>query len=342
MYVPYKWPIDSCTPLQIRHTVVSQSEKKNQTPHIRLQKSFPFAMTRLHLISAVLLSVIIASGALTINLDEVAERQQNRNRCRRGNCRFVICRGTQTSFLAAPNTALSSPICRRDQNIENILSTGQAQIKGSDGNLIPISEWRPDGLEVPFTSGALFADAIPGRDLSGLARLPAVGNQNDFLDQACVVVPIRSYERIVNGKKRVRQATSSRDCLSVGLESPTIFIEAFWTSGDDMDLAVIEPDNVRVNNKNRTSSCGRLIRDQNVDACGLFNAGQERIIYRLPCDGFKKGRYRAVLKHTGNCGSGPSSYELRVVVNGRLKAIKKGVSNADGGKRVTSLRFMLE
>ncbi|CDF32718.1 unnamed protein product [Chondrus crispus] len=237
--------VDLCTALQIRETVVSWSEKKkkNQKPYIRLEKSFPLAMTRLHLISAVLLSVFIASGALTIDLGEVAERQQRRNRCGRGKCRFVICRGSQTSFLAAPNTALSSPICRRDQKIEQILSTGEARIKDSEGDLIPISEWRPEGLEVPFKSGALFADAIPGRGLSGLARLPAVGNQNEFLDNACVVVPIRSYERIVNGKKRVRQATSPRDCLSVGLESPTIFIEAFWTSGDDMDLAVIEPDN---------------------------------------------------------------------------------------------------
>lgn len=61
-----------------------------------------------------------------------------------------------------------------------------------------------------------------------------------------------------------------------------------------------------------------------MDACGLFSSSAERVLYDFSCDKFKKGKYRAVLRHSSNCQQGPTKYAIRVVVDGRLKKMAKG------------------
>lgn len=291
-----------------------------------------------------LLASVTAANDLAINDSDLGFVARQRGEQCRSKCRFIICRGRQTTLLGAPNKPSGPTICRRGQDIENIVSTNEALISGK-GKRTPISKWRPEGLRKRFAAKYLFTKPLPGRGgLSGVVNLPAQANQHEFLDGKCVTIPIESYEKNVRGKISLVKTTSSKDCLSVQLVAPTIVIEAFWFSGDDMDLSVVEPGGEKIDNQDRFSECGQLIRDNNVDACGVFDSGGERIIYRLPCaDGFdfKKGKYRAILRHSSNCQFGPTTYEVRVVVNGRLKKIVTGVSNKDGGDNVTSFTFNL-
>lgn len=255
-------------------------------------------------------------------------------------CRFALCsRGPIT--LGAPDTAVGPNICRRDQNIEYILETGEALVV-QGGSRIPISQWRPEGLQVPFSRDFFYAIKLPGVPrLSGVAFRPPQENQYKFIDDLCIILPIKRYQREFNSRLHEVNADSSKDCLAVSLRAPSVVIELNWFSGDDMDLSVVEPGGFRISTKQKTSKCGRLNKDNGVDICGLFDRAKERVDYSLPCPEFQNGTYTAVVRHTENCGSGSTRFAVRVVVNGSLTKSIKGESNKNGGAKVATLKFTL-
>lgn len=255
-------------------------------------------------------------------------------------CRFALC-SPESITLGAPDTAVGPTICRRDQNIEYILETGEARVV-QGGSRIPISQWRPEGLRVPFSRDFFYAIKLPGVPrLSGVAFRPPQENQYRFIDDLCIILPIKRYQRELNGRLYGVNAGSSNDCLAVSLRVPSVVIELNWFSGDDMDLSVVEPGGFRISSKQKTSKCGRLNRDNGIDICGLFDRAKERVEYSLPCPEFQNGTYTAVVRHTGNCGSGSTRFVLRVVVNGTLSKSINGESNKNRGAKVATLRFTL-
>lgn len=206
--------------------------------------------------------------------------------------------------------------------------------------MIPISQWRPEGLSQNFPRKFIRIANVPGRENSGLSRVASKGNQNDFTKGLCFVVPIERYERVTSSGVRVVTTDSNRDCVAFTARTPDLLIEAQWFSGDDLDLSVIEPGGAVVSNSNIRTACGRFSIDAGVDSCRLFPQGTERISYGLSCSGFVRGdEYTAVLRHSNNCQDGPTRWELRIVLNGRLLSMKKGVSDARGGRKISMLKF---
>lgn len=257
-------------------------------------------------------------------------------------CRFKLCGEALYSSLGAPNTGVGPTICRKGQTIGFILKTGEAQMLQGLAR-VPLSEWRPVGLQIPFQKNFFYTKRIPGNDKSGFTFRTPRQNQHKFLNDVCVILPIKEYQRFVNGKFRKVRTQGWQECLAVVIEVPAVVIEFQWFSGDDMDLSVREPKGYRLSNdiKRRTSGCGKFVRDNGADACGLFSAVKERVQYRLPCERFQRGRYTAIINHASTCGNSSTTYELRVVVNGRLKKNVTGVSNKDKGAWVRSIPFSL-
>lgn len=213
-----------------------------------------------------------------------------------------------------------------------------------NGTSSPISKWRPKRLKVRFQKNHIsIRKVLQTGGLSGVTRLQSKQNQNEFRGGVCVNIPMKRYERESKKKTKVVKGTDKeRDCLSVQLVAPSVVIEDFWSSGDDMDLAVLEPGGRRVNDENRKSEGGKLIIDNIVDSCEFPDpSGKEILVYRKPCDAFKKGKYREVLTHATNCGKGPTKFDVRVVVDGRRMKKVRGSSDRDGFQAEASFTFKL-
>lgn len=71
-------------------------------------------------------------------------------------------------------------------------------------------------------------------------------------------------------------------------------------------------------------------------------AGKERITYTFGCPSFKRGTYRAILKHSHSCDTATATdWEVRIIVRGKLKKRVTGKSNGAGGVTVADVRFSL-
>lgn len=260
-------------------------------------------------------------------------------------CRFFFCRPAQTKLFGAPNEGQDPQICRRGQDIAQIIESGEAQIlTRTDKKPIPISQWRPDGLDTPYAPDYFKAVAIKGEENSGISHSPSIGNQNDFTNDICVRLPILRYERKTRRGIKIITAGGERDCIGVTVRTPDIIIEAQWYSGADFDLAVTEPDGTVLSNENAKSICGKYAGggDKGVDTCGISAQAVEKVRYRdSDCPGFQIGRYTATLRQVTNCGDGPTDWEIRLVVRGRLVRKWSGSSDEDAGSRVARVRFRL-
>lgn len=174
-------------------------------------------------------------------------------------------------------------ICHRGQDIGFIRRVGEALVK-EGSSLTPISEWKPTGLEPAFPANFFVTKKkFSIEDMLTVSKRGAEGNQNDFADGTCFVLPIRAYERNFTTGVRVVRTSDARDCLSFEANSPDVVFEAQWFSGDDFDLSVIEPDGNDVSSANRVSECGTLSNDNNVDGCDRHRRkGAHHIHFRLP------------------------------------------------------------
>lgn len=289
-----------------------------------------------------ILCAIVAIAAADEEYIHTTRRQIRRAPCGQ-RCRFSFCRGRQVNRFLAPNKVSTPLICRNNQDIAAILEIGENLVVPEGEEPIRISQWRPEGLTKPFKKKFFKPLPIPGQENYGLARSVSRGNQNDFTDNRCFIIPIQKYEFVrSNGKIRIVETSDpERDCLAFEAKTPKILIEVQWESGDDFDLSVVEPDGTRLDNSNDRSSCGVFGGDSGIDACGLRAEGTERIWYSSGCSDFQEGRYKAILRHASNCGDGPTDWEMRLVVDGRVVKRKRGTSDVDGGARVGVLRFRL-
>lgn len=167
-----------------------------------------------------------------------------------------------------------------------------------------------------------------------------MGNQNGYLKDLCIVVPILKYEiRTRKGKKRIVNTVGDKECVSFTARTRDIMVEAQWLSGDDMDLSVREPDGDVVSYNRVETECGLLYSDASVDSCGVDPTGNERIGYDRGCGKFEKGEYVAFLKHTENCDKGATFWSMRVVIDGRVVKRLSGTSNRNGGAVVGMIKF---
>lgn len=175
-----------------------------------------------------------------------------------------------------------------------------------------------------------------------MGRRKAKGNQKDFLDDICVILPIRSWDILKPDGSILRTISRSKpgDCVAYETRYPMVLVELQWDSSDDLDLELVEPDGDLVNRGNPESEAGRLNNDNNVGACGIVPAGKEAIIY----DSRKRaliesGKYTVTVRHFNNCGNGRTQWMLRVMVHDIVILVRKGRSNLDSGSVIGTEMF---
>lgn len=244
-------------------------------------------------------------------------------------------------MLGAPNVVQHVPICRFGDDLRQILEVGEASIAKHGKQPVPISQWRPPALDVPFRQDFFGVADDPGRSNPSLFSRNVRGNQHAVLQESCVVLPIRNYTVGRGDILKTKLGKENSDCLSFQVRIAEIIIELEWFSGDDLDLSVREPDGTIVNFRNLRSGCGKLQMDNCVDCCGIFEVATERIVYKRDCDGFQNGEYTAIIRHSSNCGLGPTKWKLRLIEDGVVKRFTKGETNTDAGKFGGRMKFTL-
>ena len=224
----------------------------------------------------------------------------------------------------------------------DIIKTGEARVRpaSSTGPFTPISLYGR-GVRPPFSRNYFQLrelssfPPIPGK--YGLVRGKSKGNQEDFVDDLCVVIPITKYR--VAG--RVVDTRNPKSCISATTVRPTILAEMTWDTGDDLDLRIIEPDGNEIYHGNQVSPTGgKLNQDTNVGGCGERTFGREQIRWladSTPLD----GEYTVQVRHYSRCSSpAPKpNWSLSIIVNGKLLQTESGQSDLDGDAVIYETKF---
>lgn len=226
--------------------------------------------------------------------------------------------------------------------VTDVRSTGEAMVaEGKSMDMVPISKFSPAGLRPQFKKSffKLFKIQFVPEE-QGIGRKPTRGNQQEFLDDLCVVLPITSYDVMMGGKTKTINRSRPSDCLSFRTRNPKVLVELSWNSSDDLDLEVTEPDGELVTREAPEGDSGRLNNDNNVGACGMIPAGKEAVIYEQMLE-IASGDYTATIKHFNNCGDGPTRWRLRVIVDGDVVLTKTGNSDLPKDSVAARINFSL-
>lgn len=211
-----------------------------------------------------------------------------------------------------------------------------------------ISAYRPRGLNPPFPSNFLkkvtVDNAIYG-DLEAITQGVSVGNQEQYFDNLCAVVPIHQYQ--IRGKDGslgpIVKTNRAKDCIALKTATASLLVELVWVSSDDLDLSLIEPTGFKISRFYPVSkSSGRLL-DDGGDALvclPLIKNGyvRESIRYKTnfpPTD----GKYTILVEHYRNCKQGSTPYTIRIVSQGVVLKEIKGSSDLNRRALVASPTF---
>lgn len=266
------------------------------------------------------------------------------------NCEFRLCntdgenvdvlRQSSFTILNAPRIVTNPFICKTGQGVGLVLRSGEASVvQGS--KVVAISRWQPRGLRTRFGARFIQALRIPFLERSGIGRVAASTNQWSVLHDRCMVLPIRRYQVLErNGELReVRNTTRRNACVSFRTTAPAIQVSLLWDTADDLDLEITEPDGEVLTFRNRRSASGKLNADNNVGKCeAMVIGGRENVLY-FPDAPIEDGRYFVRVRHFRKCRPGDVKYVLRVVINGRVRTIKSGVTAEAGMRLVDSVAF---
>lgn len=270
-----------------------------------------------------------------------------------GSCNFNFCNlnpnfdpipnGPRT-LLRGPNFALGGIVCNAANNMANIRTREALVSKARSGDpFVPISQYSPQGLGRPFQKNYLKLVKVPFLNKQAVARGKILGNQNRFSNDLCVIMPLRQYQLLRNDGtvRRTVRTNNPADCVTFRTLAPRLLIELVWENSDDLDVSLLEPTGFLLSRFNPDSpSGGRLFRDNGFNACGLFRVSKETIRY-LADSVPPRGEYTVRVAHFENCLAGPTSWVLRVTVNGVVRLRRSGSSNRDVRQRITSATFTI-
>jgi len=266
-----------------------------------------------------------------------------------GGCRFEFCDGKKNIIIGAPDIHLTDSICKKDgTNIGVVGQTGQAKVKAAGSSLTKISKYSPAGLNQNFSPSFFKAFSIPMTGTSGVGHEVPQQNQNKFLDNLCVVLPLRSYQKLNGAGALIDNVHTSdpKDCIKFTTTVPKLLFELTWNTADDLDLHVIEPNGFEIFFGDRVSPVtgGELLEDDNVGICGTTEKedGLERVFYASDGALCEEGEYTIRAQHWNNCGNGKTHWRLRIFEFGKLKVIKSGTSNMDGNAIIHEIKFDFE
>ena len=236
-------------------------------------------------------------------------------------------------LLRDPNVASHPVVCLPGTTgLGDILKTGEARVRlaSSSGPFTPISSYgsgvRPSFAKKYFQLQEVSAfPPVPGK--YGLAHGKSKGNQEKFVDNLCVIIPITKY--VLGGS--VVNTRDPKSCISLTTVRPTILAEMTWDAGDDLDLRIIEPDGNEIYHGDRVSPTGgKLIHDTNVGGCGERTVGREQIRW-LADSAPLNGKYTVQVRHYNRCPSpAPKpNWSLSIIINGKLMQTESGESDLD-------------
>lgn len=297
------------------------------------------------------LALSLALSASSVQLSPV--EHQFRPDCGK-QCKFILCKpnGLDEPTPFPPRILLRDPIafppfvCRKDISLESVLATGEAKVRPakSKGKFTPISKYNPKGLSPKYPKNYFVATQaidfppLPGKQ--GISRQSNEGNQDENINNLCVLLPITRYSFKKGTKIRTRKGKKN-DCVAFISIAPKLLIEFTWDSGDDFDLEVKEPSGFKISRRKPRSPSGRLLGDNNIGLCDVTDNGKEQVRY-LRNEGFAGGEYTVTVKHANNCGKGPTEYKVYVIKEGSVVVSRSGTSNKDGGARVLSFKFTVD
>lgn len=276
--------------------------------------------------------------------------------------RFCLVNGEDTRTPFSPNILTRNPdraslpfLCTassEDGVLGRIRKAGQALVargrSRSPRTFVPISEYmsgvvRPGFKRNTFRLRPIGFPFSDGR--FGVSRRKNRGNQNCFLDNLCVYIPLLRYDLVgVDGKRRVIRSTDVEDCASFRSISGEIVIEVLWDSDDDFDVELTEPNgNVISRTRLLSPSGGRFIIDANFNVCGVRSVGREQITYRKrSIVSPQTGSYGVRIIHFASCdptGKTVTNYSLAISVRGSLVKNVRGSSSVGNGTLVAVESF---
>lgn len=118
-----------------------------------------------------------------------------------------------------------------------------------------------------------------------------------------------------------------------------ILVELTWDTGDDFDLYVFKPDGKQPSRFNPETATGRLNGDFTVGCTRSFKSGRETARYLVTSADVQGGTYKIEAHHFDNCGRGPTKWELRIIINGKVVKTKRGRSNGGTDDLVGTTTF---
>lgn len=232
------------------------------------------------------------------------------------------------NLLRSPGISLSGFVCLEDVNIGTVRKTGEALVE-VNGTMIPISTYKPPKLSRPFRRSQFGLFPIPflgGKQ--GIGRRESRGNQEKFLDNLCVVLPITKYNVIAEDDAVAERVMSDDEdsCVSFRTRTVEVLTDLTWNSSDDLDIKVITPSGTVLDKNNPLTPDARLTETEQENTCDGRTASKETaaIFNPMPAE---KGTYTVEITHFKNCMDGPSDWELRFTVNGNLLAKRSGTSD---------------
>ena len=258
---------------------------------------------------------------------------------------FVRRVGTLTT-IRPPRISQGAYICHPDiPDLARVRNVGEAVVINEDNTTVPISQWRPTGLDEPFAPNFFGTNRIVfQRNRWGLSRENSKGNQLAILHERCLAMPIRSW--LVTNRdgslKRVKSDGSKGDCISFETQTVKVYVELAYDSGDIIEIEMKEPDGTMINSENLSSGPGRLSDNINQN-CTAQPAGFKNIVYRYPgVEAILPGSYKVTLKHTRNCGRGPTNWTVKVWLDDEMIFKRRGMSDASNGETIFQGSYNLD
>lgn len=273
--------------------------------------------------------------------------------CKADGSRTIIDNAGRRIVLRDAGISTNPFVCARKFGKKNkqvkVKKTGEALVHPVDESpdFVRISQFKKGTVSPKFSKKYFTLKEITKRPPLpgefGVARLMSKGNQEKFVNELCVVLPIKNYDILKKtGKvqKRIKNSKLKEDCISFQTTAPKILIELTWQSADDIDVRVEEPDGnvIAYFDLESKKTGGVLTLDQNVGRCGEDSTGREQITWKQD-DTPLEGTYNVQVRHFSNCGDGPTKWTLAVVIDGKLVNFESGSSNADDEAVIKKISF---
>lgn len=281
-------------------------------------------------------------------------RKRNPNPCA-DFCKFTFCLtdGFDTPTIPSSRLLLRDPrvatypfVCAADNStkIGRIKRVGEAQVACANNRprtFFPISKYAAGLVHPPFHRKQIRLRPVTFPVLEGkygISRERSRGNQDVFLDDICVYIPLLRYELFIGERKNFIKRVTLLDCVAFRAVLGVLVIEFTWSAGNDFDLSVTEPNGNVINNSNdRSPTGGRLIKDNNIGKCGIAPVGREQVTYRTRARPLA-GQYLVEVRHFESCGP-EVEFALAIIANGVNTILERGTTNAGDNQVVLSKTF---